>query len=107
MSATLRVASEREAYVLTDRATFRQVEPTLRLVMLFEGDSRLLNTYAVLLGQKLKESQGVAARQLLNFLTTGRGRDVIASFQIKGQPAFTVWPLSAPRDHPAALPHVQ
>ena len=40
MAATLRVASEREAYVLTDRATFLHLAPTLRRAVLHEHDSR-------------------------------------------------------------------
>ncbi len=38
MAPTLRIASERQAYVLTDRATLAQLEPTLRLTTLNEGD---------------------------------------------------------------------
>jgi tungstate transport system substrate-binding protein len=45
MGATLRIASEIEAYTLTDRATFTQ--QTLQLVVLFENDSALINAYAV------------------------------------------------------------
>jgi ABC-type glycerol-3-phosphate transport system permease component len=45
MAPTLRIASERQSYVLTDRATYRQLESTLRLVILNEAII-LLNTYA-------------------------------------------------------------
>lgn len=40
MAATLRIASEREAYALTDRATFVQLQPRLRLRVVFEGGRR-------------------------------------------------------------------
>jgi tungstate transport system substrate-binding protein len=108
MGATLRIASERQAYVLTDRATFRQLQATLRLVMLNEGDPILINTYAVsyragLIGDRLAHAQ-----QLIAWLTDGRGREVVSAFGIKDQPpAFTVWPADRPRTHPADLPHAR
>jgi len=40
MSATLRIASEKGAYTLTDRATFEQVRSGLRLVSLSKGGRR-------------------------------------------------------------------
>ena len=49
MAATLRVASERHAYTLTDRATFTQLAQGLALQPLLEGDPDLLNTYAVMI----------------------------------------------------------
>ena len=48
MAATLRIASERHAYTLTDRATFTQLAETVGLQPLFQGDPDLLNTYAVI-----------------------------------------------------------
>ena len=48
MAATLRIASERHAYTLTDRATFTQLAHALTLQPLFEHDPDLLNTYAVI-----------------------------------------------------------
>lgn len=48
MGATLRVASERAGYTLTDRATFLAQRDTLALTVLNEGDPGLLNIYHVI-----------------------------------------------------------
>lgn len=107
MSATLRIASERQAYVLTDRATLLQLQPTLRLVILSEGDPALLNTYAVMIRQGLEGSRRENALALVRWLTDGKGRDAIGAFQIGGKPAFMPWPPGAPRSSPHDLPHAR
>lgn len=107
MAPTLRIASERQSYVLTDRATFAQLEPTLRLVILHEGDPILLNTYAVSYRSGLTGERLEHARQFVDWLTDGRGRDVIEGFPIRGNPAFFVWPANRKRSHPDDLPHAR
>jgi tungstate transport system substrate-binding protein len=48
MGATLRVASEKAGYTLSDRATYLAQRGTLQLDVLSEGDPRLLNVYHVI-----------------------------------------------------------
>lgn len=48
MGATLRVASERGGYTLSDRATFLAQRDTLELEVINEGDPSLLNIYHVI-----------------------------------------------------------
>jgi tungstate transport system substrate-binding protein len=48
MGDTLRIASEKFAYTLTDRATYLALKDTLDLEILFEGDKALLNIYHVI-----------------------------------------------------------
>ena len=48
MGATLRVASEKAGYTLTDRATYLAQRDTLALDVLNEGDPGLLNVYHVI-----------------------------------------------------------
>jgi len=105
MSATLRVAGELGAYTLTDRATFNAVGETFGVVLLREGDAELLNTYAVLVdpagpNRAAREPAG----RFADWLAEGAGRALIATFQIRGRPAFFVWPEDRPRDTPEALP---
>jgi tungstate transport system substrate-binding protein len=107
MAATLRIASERRSYVLTDTATFAQLEPTLRLVVLNQGDPVLLNTYAVSYRQGLTGDRLEQARLFLDWLTDGRGRDVVTSFTVRGQPAFTIWPAGRARALPDDLPYAR
>ena len=47
MGATLRIATEKAAYTLTDRATYLANKDTLDLEILVEGDPALLNVYQV------------------------------------------------------------
>jgi tungstate transport system substrate-binding protein len=105
MAATLRVASEREAYVLTDRATFLQLQSTLRLVILHQGDPLYINTYAVLTRSGRTPGQMRNANQFFDWLTGDEGRAAIAGFRVKGQAAFSIWPAGAPSDRPDALPN--
>lgn len=104
MAPTLRVASERRAYTLTDRATYIQLGTSLMLRPLFEGDRDLLNTYAVIVLPGSR--QDTLARQLITWLAEGDGRTRIAAFSPSsaGTRPFTVWPAHRPHDAPAALP---
>lgn len=106
-AATLRIASERAAYVLTDRATFRQLAATLRLAELASGDPRLVNTYAVMYRAGLPADRLERARRLVAWLTDGGGRARIADFRVNDQPVFFVWPADQPRDRPDDLPHAR
>ncbi len=48
MAATLRIASEKGAYTLTDRATLLSNQDFVDLAILVEGDNQLLNVYHVI-----------------------------------------------------------
>ncbi len=107
MAPTLRIASERNSYVLTDRATFTQLGPTLRLAILSEGDPALLNTYAVTFRHGLTGDRLDRARRFFLWLADGRGRELIDGFAIRGQRVYSVWPLDRPRAQPEDLPRAR
>jgi len=48
MASTLRIASEKNAYTLTDRATYLANQDLLHSVILVDGDNSLLNVYHVI-----------------------------------------------------------
>jgi tungstate transport system substrate-binding protein len=100
MSSTLRIASEMDAYTLTDRGTFEQFTSQLRIVELYRGDTRLLNTYAVVC-----RPSSSAGHRFAIWLADGPGRDglaaAIASGALKG---FAVWPEGRPRNRPDDTP---
>lgn len=104
MAATLRIASERRAYTLTDRATFMQLADAIDLRSLFAGGADLLNTYAaiVLPGSA---RQALAGR-MVDWLAEGDGRTAIGQFSPApaGLQLFTVWPVDRPGSDPGALP---
>jgi tungstate transport system substrate-binding protein len=104
MGGTLRVANEKSAYTLSDRATFEQFRSSLRLTSLYQGGSALLNTYAVFVRPGLAGADRAAASALTEWLADGEGRQGIAGFVANGQTVFQVWPLGTPRGSPADLP---
>jgi tungstate transport system substrate-binding protein len=107
MGGTLRVASERSAYTLTDRATFEQFRSSLRLSLLCEGGTELLNTYAIFVRAGLQGDERAHAEALASWFADGDGRQRVAEFVARGQHVFHVWPLGTPRTSPADLPAVE
>ncbi|HIN78849.1 MAG TPA: tungsten ABC transporter substrate-binding protein [Gemmatimonadetes bacterium] len=106
MSRTLRIASELEAYALTDAATFTAMNQVLSLQPVFQGGPNLLNTYSVISStMNLHEASRADTRSLVSWLTDGGGRELIKNFRLSSDEAgFMVWPLGSPRDQPADLP---
>jgi tungstate transport system substrate-binding protein len=104
MAATLRVASEKGAYTLTDRATFEQFRSDLQLGSLYEGGPGLLNTYSIFLRASLTGAEREAALALADWFADGAGRQLAAGFRVNGQAVFRVWPAGIPRNQPADLP---
>ena len=99
MATTLRQADAEHAYTLTDEATWWQLERDVDLSVLLAGDAMLLNTYAVITPDD--RPNGVAFAQ---WLSDGKGRELIGAFQVAGRKAFGLWPLDCPRDAPARTP---
>ena len=102
MAATLRAASETEAYTLTDRATFARLQKEIALTVLLEQGADLLNTYAVIVDPA--SPRAGAARQLAGWLSDGDGRGIIEGFRIRSEPAFVLWPAGRARTSPADVP---
>ena len=101
MGQTLRVAGSTGAYTLTDRGTYEALRESVPLRAWFEGDPRLLNTYAVIADPR-NESGAVFAR----WLSEGAGRDVIGGALRAGKVrGFVVWPSGVAGSTPAARPH--
>lgn len=102
MGTTLRIASETAAYTLTDRATLAQLKGSLRLIIVYEGDPALLNTYSVIFdpaGPAAKEAQ-----VFFDWVSSGAGRAAIERYRIGESPAFSPWPGDRPNGNPHALP---
>jgi tungstate transport system substrate-binding protein len=83
MPALLRASSELQAYTLSDRATFEQLAPSLRLRLLYAGDPVLRNVYSVML-----ISADPNAARFVEWLLRGRGRPLLEKYEIKGHRAF-------------------
>ena len=102
MAGTLRVASARDAYTITDSATFAQLAPVLNLTVLFQRDPALLNTYAVIVANSEAARD---AHLFATWLTSGNGREAIRAFRVRGYViAFRPWPDDQPSGAPCDRP---
>jgi tungstate transport system substrate-binding protein len=107
MGGTLRVASERSAYTLTDRATFERFRSSLRLALLCEGGTELLNTYAIFVRAGLQGDERAYAETLTQWFADGDGRQRVADFVAHGQHVFDIWPAGTPRNSPTDRPPLE
>lgn len=94
MAAALRMASEKEAYTLSDRGTFLTLRGGLELVVLSAGDPVLKNPYAVIVvsSQKHPHIKSATARRFAEFLVSPEAQQAIAEFGVKkyGEPLYFV-----------------
>jgi tungstate transport system substrate-binding protein len=90
--ATLVIASEKDGYALTDRATYLANKPNLQLEILVEGDPALLNVYHVITvnPEKWPKVNLAGARAFADFITSEAGQGIIRDFGVDkyGQPLF-------------------
>jgi len=92
MGATLRIAAEKQAYTLTDRATWLALADAGGLVPLVEGDARLRINYGVMVVSAAKHPgvKAALAEQLASWLTSEAGRSAIAQFRVAGRQVFFI-----------------
>ena len=92
MGATLIISSEKQAYTLTDRATYLANQENLELEILVEGDAVLLNVYHVITvnPEAWPASNYNAALAFADFMTAADTQALIGEFGIDkfGQALF-------------------
>lgn len=92
MGASMTVASEKGAYILTDRATYLANQANYQLEILVEGDTSLLNVYHVITVSQAKwpDVNYEGALAFANFMIADATQEVIAQFGVEkfGQPLF-------------------
>lgn len=92
MGATLTIASEKQGYTLTDRATYLANKDNLSLEILVEGDAALLNVYHVITvnPEKWPKSNYDGALSFANFMITDETQETIGQFGVDtyGEPLF-------------------
>jgi tungstate transport system substrate-binding protein len=93
MGATLTIASEQEAYTLTDRATYLANKDNYQLDNLVEGDAGLLNVYHVIVVNPANCSSvnNAGAIAFADYIVSPDTQSLIGSFGTEkyGQPLFT------------------
>jgi tungstate transport system substrate-binding protein len=78
MGETLTMASEKQAYTLTDEGTFLAFESNLELVSIIESGSILLNVYSVIVCTK--STQQEMAQNMVDFLTSDEIQEIIGNY---------------------------
>src|SRR5262245_2842094 len=90
MGPALNTASSMNAYLLADRATWLAFNNRGELVVLVEGDKRLLNQYGVMLvnPEKHPSVKRADGQAFVDWLVSPEGQAAIAAYKIGGEQLF-------------------
>ena len=94
MGETLKIADEKQAYTLTDNATWLAQKENFTLVELVQGDPILYNPYGVIAVNPEKHPDlninYDGAMEFVNWITSEEGQNIIREFGVEeyGQPLF-------------------
>ena len=94
MGKVLQMASEMQAYTMTDRGTWLAMRDKLDLKLLNAGDERLFNPYGIIAVNPAKHP-GVnhdAAMKLIEWFTSPETKKKIADFKVGGEQLFVPEP---------------
>lgn len=82
MGETMRIADEKQAYTITDRATFIVMNEWLSLEKLVEGDGRLINQYTVTVvnPERFSDVNHQGAVRFKEFLLSGEIKELIRKY---------------------------
>jgi len=92
MGASLQVANQKDAYIMSDRGTFLAAK-SLSLTIVLEGDPALLNVYSVMEvnAEKFSLVNGAGGKAFADFMVSEKAQGIIKDFGIEkyGQALFT------------------
>ena len=90
MSAALRMADQKNAYILVDRGTWITHKDKLRLTILVEGDKHLSNPYGIIAVNPKKHThvKYLLAKSLIDWFVSPEGQKSIGDFQKNGEQLF-------------------
>lgn len=93
MGPVLTMASEQQAYTISDRATYLSMKDTLELEIVTEGAKDLLNQYGVITvnPQKNKQINYEGAKAFYDWMISEKGQQLISQYGVEeyGQALFT------------------
>lgn len=93
MGRTLGIAGEKQAYVITDRATYLAFQKTTGLTALVEGDPTFLNIYHVMEvnAEKFPKVNAAGGKAFADFLLSAPVQDILKTFGKEkfGEPLFS------------------
>jgi tungstate transport system substrate-binding protein len=90
MGEVLNMASQLNAYTLTDRATYGAYKMKTGLTIVVEGDPKMFNPYGVIAVNPAKSEKinAKGAMDFINWLTGADGQAAIAAFKVEGEQLF-------------------
>jgi tungstate transport system substrate-binding protein len=94
MADVLKIASEKQAYTLTDRATYLSLKDTLDLEILVEGDEDLFNQYGVIPVNPEREDSAkineAGAKAFMEWILSEKAQNLIKEYGVEeyGEPLF-------------------
>jgi tungstate transport system substrate-binding protein len=90
MGTTLLMAEEKKAYTLCDRGTYLAYQDKISLVILSEGDPKLINRYSVIAVNPClhPEVNYVYAMAFIGWLTSPACQRMVGDFKVKGEILF-------------------
>lgn len=93
MGKTLGIAGEKQAYVISDRATYLSFQKSTGLAILLEGDPQFLNVYHVMEinAEKFPKVNAKGGKAFADFLLSPEVQDILKTFGVDkfGEPLFT------------------
>jgi tungstate transport system substrate-binding protein len=90
MGEVLNMAGEMQAYTLTDRATYGAYKARTGLEIVVEGDPKMFNPYGIIAVNpaKYKDINYKGAMELINWITSAEGQQLIAAYRVNGEQVF-------------------
>lgn len=90
MGASLTIANEKQAYILTDRGTYLSYKDKLDLEILSEGDPLFFNLYGVMaVNPELHDGINYdGAMEFIEFIMSKKGQEIIRDFTVSGERLF-------------------
>lgn len=90
MGAVLQIADDKQAYTLTDRGTYLAYKDKIKLDILYEGSTELLNPYHVILvnSEKHPHVKVELAEKYVAFIRGVEGQKIISLFKKSGEQLF-------------------
>ena len=90
MGGSLAMANDKLAYILTDRGTYLSMKDKLELQIAYEGDSNLVNPYAIIAvnPQRYPDVNTKEVNLLIEWMISPRAQGLITDFKVNGEQLF-------------------
>ena len=85
MGASINIAAEEQAYIMTDKATYLSHEQMDKLTLLLEKADELKNTYTVIAvsAAKWKDTNVDGSNAFIKWMQSEKAQELIASYGVK------------------------